>query len=138
MIPSGRHPRTSWIVRSRHSRMLLAASIVVLLFLAVSFGREILRRYEIKREIGNLQNEIDVLARRNSELTDLMAYLNTNSFQEREARVKLGLQKAGESVVLIPRDQVNAHPSVIPAASKAQPAEETPAAKWWTYFFGNQ
>lgn len=118
--------------------MLLAASFVVLLFLAVSFGREILRRYEIKREIGTLQNEIDVLARRNTELTDLMAYLNTNSFQEREARVKLGLQKAGESVVLIPREQVNAQPSVVPAASGAQFEEQTPARKWWTYFFGNQ
>lgn len=126
-------------------RLLFVVNAVVILALGFSFGREWVRNREIQAEIARLQGDAQALQARNLEIADLNTAFRTESFIEREARLKLGMKKPGESVVVI-RDA--SQPSV--EAGLAQEGEasdprqllasgeenvETNPSKWWTYFF---
>ncbi len=88
------------------------------------------KRYKIKKEIDMLENEINDLNKQNNELTELIEYLNTLSFKEKEARLKLGLQKEGEKTVIItsPYSELK---------TEEEKKDLTPANifKWLDYFF---
>jgi cell division protein FtsL len=71
---------------------------------AVGFGivKSLVKRAEIEREIQALQNEISKNQLQAEKLSQLIEYLNTEEFREKEARLQLGLRKPGESVVVVP------------------------------------
>jgi hypothetical protein len=80
----------------------------------------------------DLQNQIQTLEKDNSNLKELVTYLNSNAYIEEKARVDLGLKKAGEKVVVVndlPTDEI----------SEANKNEEqknlSNSQKWWKYFF---
>lgn len=70
--------------------------------MAVSVTKEVLRRIETKYEIQKLEAEVARLNQRNTEMKDLIAMLNTSTVQDKEARAKLGMQSAGEQVIMLP------------------------------------
>jgi|GEM_PF-1246913 len=98
-----------------------------------AFIRESVRARQIDREIDALRGEAERLRVRNFEISALESSLSSGEFLEREARMKLGLQKEGEQAVVV-------------RAEEARPAAETPrkddegrsawsnTKKWWTYF----
>lgn len=108
--------------------------VFLLVLFSVSLGKEITRRVEVNQEIGSLEDEIQQLESRNAELNDLLAYLNTSALVEKEARLKLGLQKDGEKVLVIPGVGGDAaHLSEV-QHQEIQEAIPNPQ-KWWRYFF---
>jgi cell division protein FtsB len=137
-----RHHRT-WLRRVLEFRFLFVVNMIVLIFLAWSFGREFLRNREIQRDIASLQAEADALQARNLEITRLHSTLQTESSIEREARLKLGLKKPGEQVVVIqPGTQTtqdgDGDASSDPFGILSGEAEMRVVAnpvKWWYYFF---
>ncbi len=124
-------------------RFLFIVNFIVLAFLAWSFGREFLRNREIQRDIASLQAEAYALQARNLEITRLHSTLQTESSIEREARLKLGLKKPGEQVVVIqPGTQTTqeadgAAPSDPLGILSGESGVRTVAnpVKWWYYFF---
>lgn len=116
------------------SKILLSLGVIFLIFLLISFGREFYRRYYLEQEIKSLQSQVNQLEGKNQEFGSLIEYLNTQNFTEEEARLKIGLKKPGEEVVVI-----NQPGSVTPgdAAGGADSylAQLSNPVKWWYYFF---
>lgn len=94
------------------------------------------KRYKINKEIYNLKKEIGELEKQNNEITQLIEYLNTLSFKEKEARIKLGLQKEGEKTIIItsPYSELNSEKAEL-LNEKESPSSNI--FKWWKYFFNN-
>ncbi len=100
-----------------------------------SYIRAVIQRSEIQAEIDRLKAEKEKYEANNSDLSGLLDYFASESYKEREMRLKLNMQKPGEKVVIISRpDQAEVKDS----ASK--PGEDTSffsnIAKWKEYFFG--
>ena len=118
-------------------RLFLLLNLVLFLFLAFSFGREFMRNRQIQQSIAQLESQARYLEIRNTEIAQLNAELESEQFLEKEARLRLGLAKPGERVVIIsngsdgdviPRDQDNELAlSTIPNLQL-----------WWMYFFDTE
>lgn len=116
------------IIRTKFfARVGIAAVVLLLVFL----GKELKKRYEINREIQNLQNEIASLENKNQETLELINYFKTREFQERQARSLLNLQKPGEFAVALPFQETVASANEGPGESRSFSLK-----KWWEYFFG--
>jgi len=79
----------------------MVVNLIILLFIGMSFGREFYRDYEIQSEIDALRLESEKLAAHNLEISKLNDSLETETFLEEEARLKLGLSKPGERLVVV-------------------------------------
>ena len=138
------HPARNFsLPRLLSSRTFLIANLLLLGLLFFSFGREFARNYTIQQEIAELESEKTSLEAKNSEITSLMSAVQTETFIEREARIKLGLSKPGEKVIIVPgsattnqagSEQISEtdYLSEIPVTDLSSVAN---SLKWWYYFF---
>lgn len=86
------------------SGLFFLAGLAVLVMIGISLGKETYRKRQIQKEIENLQTEIQKVNQENSELGNLISYLSSQEFQEKEAREKLNLQKEDEKMVVLRKD----------------------------------
>lgn len=123
-----KHDRTDSRIR------WLAAGLAVFAVLSgAAFVRESVRARQIDREIEVMRKEAERLRVRNFEISKLESSLSSGEFLEREARMKLGLQKEGEQAVVVRKEQAR------PASGTSEPGasertEWSNTKKWWTYF----
>lgn len=115
-----------------------AIGAVIALYLLVILGQTIKKNYELGRQVDSLNSQIANLQDQQDELTYNIEYYKTDSFRDREARSKLGLQLPGESVVIIP----HATPAPTPPPATT-PKSKTSAAKsnlqqWFDFLTGRQ
>ena len=126
-------------------RFFFVVNLLIIVFLSLSFGRQFVRDYDIQKEIDSLQKEVGVLLATNMEISELQTAVQTKSFIEREARLKLGMKKPGEEVVII-KERVNNDRDIVDSVDSSDPlglvldglVESTFVAnhtKWWYYFF---
>ncbi|MBU1092081.1 septum formation initiator family protein [Patescibacteria group bacterium] len=111
---------------------------IVFTYMFFATGEALWQNFQINQEIVVLKDNIIQLEQRNIQYKNLIAYLKTESFREKEARRKLGYKKPGETVVAIPQDtflhidpgttKTNETPENKPVMSNPQ--------KWWDYIFG--
>ncbi len=105
-------------------------TIILVVLLAWSFVRatkEILLRYEINQEIKHLEGQLADLEGKTDKVDQLISYLKTDEYIEKEARLKLNLSKPGEKQInLAPTDQEHQQ-QVIDRRSNV--------LKWFNYFF---
>lgn len=121
------------ILRLLGMRAALAANLALAAFVAWGFSGEYARNRALQQDIVRLQQESVDLAERNRLLASSATAFASPDTVEREARLKLGLQKPGENVVVVEasirrerRDGGGAAPVL---------ERESNAAKWWEYFF---
>lgn len=117
------------------SRIFFIIAGLALLGVSTGIVKSVVRRVEVEREISALKNDIRSLEGKNEDLARLINYFQTPEFKEREARLRLGLQKPGENVVVIPRLGENG-----PGATNTptEPIFVPNWKKWVNYFFGQQ
>lgn len=129
--------RKSFLIQVISSKLFIVTSLAILIFLGVSLSKEIVRRLEISQRIQNLKSEINEVEEKNIELSDLIDYLESESFRERELRLKLGMRKEGEEVIILPKN-LNTNGE---EEGEATPEEvlknvnQSFPQKWWDYFF---
>ncbi|MBI4592116.1 septum formation initiator family protein [Candidatus Uhrbacteria bacterium] len=142
-------PRGTFVERLIRWRLLLVINLLVVVFLGVSLSREIIRTRAIGAEIELLQAQADELSARNIDLSELKTAMQTESYIEREARLKLGLKKPGETVVVIGEDEPASENGEEQGMGNASDPlglvldnqTTTPVAnptRWWYYFFDKQ
>ena len=117
------------------SKIFLFVLLVTLGSFGYIFARELSRQYHIQGEITELEQEISKLENRNEELGDLIAYFKTESFQEKEVRSKLNLQKPGEHVVALPGSDFEGE-AIEGSFVGDVLIEDKNWKSWWEYFFG--
>lgn len=136
--------RGTFVERLIRWRLLLVVNLLVVVFLGMSLGREVVRSRAISGEIAQLQDQANKLATRNIDLSELKTAMQTEVFIEREARLKLGMKKPGETVVVIqdeasPAQQDENQDPNDPLGLVGENAEGNVAVanptKWWYYFF---
>ena len=124
------------LVRALRLRSLLIVNAVVLALIGAAFAREYVRSREIKAEIAALEADTRRLEARNLEIGQLATLLQSESSIEREARLKLGFKKPGESVVIVKRDEAIARAA--DATVAIDPSTVPNPSKWWRYFFDQE
>ena len=117
-------------------KVLAAAAVFIYMLIATS--EALWQNYRTNQEIGQLKIEIVQLEKANLQIKNLIAYLKTESFREKEARRKLGYKKPGEQVVALPQDNfVRTDLGTTKDAGTPEPeAHLSNPQKWWDYIFG--
>lgn len=122
--------------KSEHGSRSLGWLIAVLAVLAAlscaGFAREYFRSRQIDAEIRSLNDEARRLQVRNFQISSLEASLRNGEYLEREARLKLGLRKEGEQVVVLRKGDAPALSRGMPVAAQ-EPGWSNPR-KWRTLF----
>jgi len=123
------------------SGMFFLAGLAILVLIGVSLGKEAYRKRQIQKEIEGLQSQINSLGQENSDMQNLIGYLSSTDFQEKEAREKLNLQKEDEKMIVLRKE-------VVPQDSQSKsgkdnanlpPQDNAPNwQKWWKHFFENK
>jgi len=113
-----------------NSKLIFVVSIVVLIAITFGLSKIIYKRIQVNKEISTLDQKITELEESNSELTNLIDYLNTDAFQEKTARTELGLRKPDENVAVIVKGaELNSAEEEDPQENLSNPQ------KWLQYFF---
>ncbi|MFA6908442.1 MAG: septum formation initiator family protein [Patescibacteria group bacterium] len=123
--------------RLLRSKLLLSVELLFLVLIGVALGKELVQKYTIEREINQLKEEYANLEKQKVDLEQLVTYFQTDSFQEEEARTKLGLIKPGENVIILPQQNGEDR-----AASSSSTTDESVSLsqssnpqRWWSFFF---
>ncbi len=112
-------------------KLILAVTGIVTLFVVFSLVQEMNRRWQIQREVRDLEHQAAKMQHTITQLENLNQYFRTDDYQERLAREKLNYQAPGEKVVLIP-DEARTTPAEAPSeVEQPVPIIE----KWWRIFF---
>lgn len=85
----------------------IVAGIILVLFVGSSYVRAVIKKTEIQKEIDALKMEKEKLEANNSDLSGFLDYFASESYKEREMRLKLNMQKPGEKVVIISQPEEN-------------------------------
>lgn len=119
---------------TRAFTVMVGLGIVVL---GVALTKEIIRKIQIHRQIEALEEEIVSLEAHNSELNQMIQYFNSSSFQEKEARTKLGLSAVGETMVVLPETNGTAvdQTGKLTDSRSTDSDERSTIQKWQDYFF---
>lgn len=106
---------------------------IIVLYLGFVLVQTVQRNYRLGQQIDTLQAEIALLQEQKEQVAFNAQYYKTDSFRDREARSKLGLQLPGENAVIIPR------PSATPTPDEAaQPAAQPSNFQQWMNFLGGR
>lgn len=105
---------------------------------SISIIRELMNSHQVAQQVRRLEDQVASESQRQGQLQDLIDYLGSPTFQEQEARLKLGLKKTGEQVIVVPpAANTNAigSESAIESTSNSSAAPISNPVKWWNYFF---
>jgi cell division protein FtsB len=116
------------------SSIINVLGAVVIVSLLISLGQTVHRNYVLGQEINEIKADTQMLEEKRDELSYSIQYYKTDSYREREARSKLGLQLPGENVIIIPQ------PTATPDAAAAVPSEEAKRTNFqqWLDFLGGK
>jgi cell division protein FtsB len=102
------------------ANIINALGVMAIIYLAVLLVNTISRNYQLDKQIAAAADQNSLLELQRDELSQSIVYFRTESFQERQARAKLGLQKPGENVVILPsRPAPTTEPAVKPAPKRS-------------------
>lgn len=113
------------------SKKILAKIVFVLLSLYLLYvvGERLHQSYGVNQKVEALAEEIEALKSENEDMLRKIAYYKSNDYKEKIARERLGMQKAGEQVIVIlPQTKVEVVEEV-PSVNYSNPE------KWYRFFF---
>lgn len=122
----------SWTQRLWNARTLAVLGALSVFAVGSGLISLSLRHRSIDADVARLDAEARSLETRNVELVELLKRFETSGFLEREARLKLNLQKPGETVVVVER---TATAATATARTVPHRVRRSNAERWWLYFF---
>lgn len=112
-------------------QLLLLGNIFLLLFFGVNIFREYNHNRQLNAHIKDLEDVARELEAKNLDILNMAKYLDSDEFLESEARLKFGMQKQGESVMLF-----DAPKEFSPTSFGDNNSSNI--KKWFLYFFGKK
>ncbi|MEK7203235.1 MAG: septum formation initiator family protein [Patescibacteria group bacterium] len=137
--------KKNFIFRLVFSQFFLAMlGLIIIILISFPLVKNVSRGYKINQDIKELEKEIANLESKNSNFKNIISYLESDQFVEEQARLKLGLKKEGEGVVVIKnklnKTEDNSAATIgsifnITGLSKTNPIKQiNNPQKWWKYF----
>jgi cell division protein FtsL len=128
------------------SRITLFFLLLAFIWLIVNVVNVYYRKYKINKEIEDLKAQIASADKSNQQISEMIDYLGSSSYLEKQAREKLNMKKPGEEVVIIePQKEPAASSSPISQGTVSENKNNSPAgesqkpasnySKWWKFFF---
>lgn len=116
---------------TNRNRILNIAGAIAIVLLVIEVAQTVKKNFQLRQQITQLETEIQQLEEQKIELGYRIAYYQTDAFKEKEARDKLGLQKPGEGVIIIP-------PKSVDSGAKKKPSK--PKSNWqqWMEFLSGR
>lgn len=129
--------RPTWLRQPSLWVVLVAGALLVTF--SVAIVRELINSHQVRVQVQRLQGQVATEAHRQQQLQDLIDYLGSPTFREQEARLKLGLKKEGEQVLVVPitnSTMTNTTTETLTSTSSSTSTEPlSHPAQWWNYFF---
>jgi len=122
------------------SPFFIFLGIIILIFYSFSFFKESQQYYRTNKEIEKLKQEVKNFENKKNKTKEIIQYLKTESFQERQARLELGMKKPNEKVVILPNisKEIKNKNEIINIAFENKNEESNEKIinpiKWWEYF----
>lgn len=107
---------------------------VIVVYLLVVLGQTVKRNYDLNNQITRLEAQKSLLEAQKSQLSDNIQFYGTDSFRQREARSKLGLQLPGESVIIVQKPAPA--PSTAPKTADATTGSSSNFGQWMAFLTG--
>lgn len=117
------------VEKSSKWKWFLVFNILAIFFLIFAFGREYIGNLQIENQISMLQDEKSDLEKKKLSTLDLMQELSSEYYLEKEARIKQGLGRPGETLIVIDGGVSEAVPDIGPVTNTPNPW------RWFYYFF---
>jgi len=114
------------------SKFFIFLLILILIGIIAAVGKESYRKYQIDKQVADLEQQIESLKEKNQTLSNLINYFVSEESLEKEARLKLNLVKEGEKLVIISSDKKNEPEN---RKSNNQKENLSNLERWWKYFF---
>jgi len=118
------------------SSIVNVVGLAIIIYLLVLLAETVKHNYDLGRQIDDLNAQTTLLEEQKDALAYSIQYYKTDSFREREARSKLGLQMPGENVVIIPHASSTPEPS--PAEATAKTASPKSNFQQWLDFLSGK
>ena len=114
---------------------LAGALLVLLFFVTYKLSHQVYKQNKVNKEVDTLQTEIDQLDQENKDLDELISYLQTDEFKEKEAKDKLNLIKEGEKLVLIKEHELQGINNDEEVSTEAEVIVYHANYYWWWHYF---
>lgn len=109
--------------------------LAVLMYITYRLSNQVYKQNQINKEILKLQTEISNLSQENQDLNELIGYLQTDEFKEKEVKEKLNLIKEGEQLVLVKEKEADLQEIVQQEQEKAEVVVNRANYYWWWHYF---
>ena len=133
------------------SRLLIAGGLILVIFFSIGLIKEFYNRHQVNQQVADLEKQISQLEKENGQLSALVDSWDSGQYLEKEARIKLGLQRPGEKAFLIVNKNSSSSPNqpgnffikpnqeivgkVIMSENIFNNDKSPNPIKWWHYFF---
>lgn len=114
------------------SKITIVGLVILLAFLGDWKYKQWSSEKLIQKQKLDLQQQADVLQKKNNELSQSLQYLNSDTFKESVARQQLNLKKPGEQVYTFVDAPQNSQALIAGSQNSTSNAK-----KWLDYFFAN-
>ena len=129
-----------------HKATISLVGFLVIIFISIPLAKNVSKNYNINKEVVKLEEEIDRLKDKNSELGNMIDYLKSDQFIDEQAKLNLNYKKAGEELVVINSKEEQAAKASselkniynIQGLNKQIIEKEITNPKKWGYYFFNQ
>ncbi len=115
------------------SRLFVIIAMPLSVLIAFGYARSYYQGYKIKQEIKALQDEVSTLERKKIESLEILKYVQSDDFVERQAREELSLSRPGEKLLVVTNRPAGENSD---AGSNTEETGQriSNAVKWWRYF----
>ena len=134
IIEKNNYPIYKYLIKSKVFFIFLITVSLVLIF---GIFQNFYHRYQVKKDLDQLNTEVMSLNKQKEDLDKLLNYYKNESNLEKEARIRLNYKKEGEKVVVIlPTATTSPGSNEITFSSPASDENLPNYKQWWYYFFG--
>ena len=122
---------------------LQLAIIAAFLFAVYSNINKVMDNNRLNEKVGQEKQTVETLKTQNTRLNELLAYYQSASYQDVEARRRLSLKKPDETVLVIknfPQSNQNGDltDQIYQESPVASSQTQSNISRWWDYFFGSK
>jgi cell division protein FtsB len=135
------------LIKKIYSKQIIFTIIglVIIVLISIPLAKNVSKLYKVNQEVDNFKIEIKNLGSKNSQLNNLISYLESDQYIENEARLNLNLKKPGETVYAINNKDEEENASTknsnidsiqtSPSLDMNNSHEVTNLSRWINYFF---